>query len=325
MNTKEYVQSLFSDYEETENLKNFMEEIQSNLDARVASLVRKGLAEQDAFDKACTELGDISVLAKEFSLKKRREVFEEVYMDVRKYMTPRRVAAYVIFGVIAVLGIIIAFISFFVTRVPIVTDISLFPGWPFDEARSVWPFGKGGGILVFTGTLFPFIVAAIAGFTFLGVTQETRTHFPLSRKRAAWYTVAAGLISFGLFVTLLTYFAVVPFDSASFVNMAWVATLIPFVLPGGGILCYLLLTEKKRFKPWAASLHEKTVKQEMEMWEDPATASRFGMLSGAIWIFALALFFLLGFLVGFRYSWVIFIFAVGIQLLVQGLMMKKKI
>jgi hypothetical protein len=40
MNTKEYVQSLFSDYEETEGLKDFMEELQSNLDARIASLER---------------------------------------------------------------------------------------------------------------------------------------------------------------------------------------------------------------------------------------------------------------------------------------------
>ena len=84
MNTEEYVHSLFADYEETQGLKDFMEELQSNLDARVASLVKKGLSEQDAFEKACAELGDISVLADELSLKKRREVFEEVYMDIRK-------------------------------------------------------------------------------------------------------------------------------------------------------------------------------------------------------------------------------------------------
>jgi hypothetical protein len=84
MSTKDYIGSLFRDYEETEGLKDFMEELQSNLDERIASLVRKGQSEKEAFEKACVELGDISTLAKELSLKKRREVFEEAYMDIKK-------------------------------------------------------------------------------------------------------------------------------------------------------------------------------------------------------------------------------------------------
>jgi hypothetical protein len=84
------------------------------------------------------------------------------------------------------------------------------------------------------------------------------------------------------------------------------------------------LTEKKRFKPWAASFHENAAKQEMKIWDDPVMASRFGMFSGAIWIFAIALFILFGFLTGFRFSWVAFVFAVAIQLLIQGLMTRKK-
>jgi len=314
MNTKEYVQSLFSDYEETENLKDFMEELQSNLDARIASLVQKGLAEQDAFDKACAELGDISVLAKELSLKKRREVFEEVYMDIRKYMTTKRVAAYVIFGFVALFGIISALISYFATRQPSHGEWAFFPGWFFGIKTS---------IMVFLGTLMPFLVVSIAGFTFLGLTQETRTHYPMGKKRSAWYTVAAGLISTGLLVMLITYFSA-RHGEASRAIMISIAILIPFVLPGGGLLCYLVLTEKNRLKPWAASMRDEAVKQEMKMWDDLAVANRFGIFSGAIWIFASALFFLLGFLVGFKYSWLVFIFAVATQLLVQGFMLKKK-
>ncbi|MCL2472509.1 MAG: permease prefix domain 1-containing protein [Treponema sp.] len=328
MNTREYVQSLFSDYEESVNLNDFMEEIQSNLDARIASLVGKGSTAEEAFDKACAELGDISALAKELSLKKRREVFEEVYMDVRKYMSPCRITAYVIFGFVALFGVIISFISYFATR-SLNLDESVFaPGWLFGTGMSDWPFQIATrfhielGITVLLGTLLPFLVASVAGFTYLGLTQETKTHYPMGKKRAAWYTVAAALICFGLLVMFITYFTV-RFGITTFSIMISIATLIPFVLPGGGILCYLLLSEKKRFKPWAASMQDETAKKEMEIWNDPATASRFGMFSGAIWIFAIALFLLLGFLVGFRFSWLVFVFAVAIQLLVQGLMMKK--
>jgi hypothetical protein len=64
------------------------------------------------------------------------------------------------------------------------------------------------------------------------------------------------------------------------------------------------------------------VKREMEIWNNPAAAARFGLFSGAIWIFAIGLFILLGFLIGFKFSWLVFVFAVAIQLLVQGLMSK---
>jgi len=316
MNTKDYVQSLFKDYEETGGLKDFMEELQSNLDARIASLVRRDFSEQDAFDKACAELGDVSILADEFSLKKRREVFEEVYMDVRNYIKPGRMAAYVIFGITALLGVIVAFIAFFAV------GWFSYSGWIFDTGNG-WPFGKEVGILSFISVLLPFFVTSISGFTFLGLTQETKSHSPMSRKRAVWYTVSAALLSFGLIVMLLTYFGVrmtgIPYEI-----MAAIAVLIPFILPGGGLLAYLALTEKSRLKPWAASLQQNLVKQEMKMWNDPAMASRFGMFSGAIWIFAAATFFLLGFLIGFKYSWLVFIFATAIQLLVQGFMSKRK-
>jgi hypothetical protein len=58
------------------------------------------------------------------------------------------------------------------------------------------------------------------------------------------------------------------------------------------------------------------------MFSDPAVSARFGMFSGAIWTAAAGLFFLFGFITGFRYSWLVFLFAIAAQLLVQGTMMK---
>ncbi|MDR0998055.1 MAG: permease prefix domain 1-containing protein, partial [Treponema sp.] len=112
-NTKEYVDSLFAGYGETEALADFKEELLSNLNAKLDSLVKKGMSEKDAFIRATAELGDVSTLADEISLKKRQEVFEDWYMDVRRYMKPSRVAFYVLTGAWFVLGIVIALVVFF--------------------------------------------------------------------------------------------------------------------------------------------------------------------------------------------------------------------
>jgi len=116
MNAKEFVDSLFEGYEETAALADFKEELRGNLDAKIESLIKKGMDGETAFAKASAELGDVSALADELSLKKRREVFEEVYMDVRKYMSTGRIAAYVVFGMLALFGIAAGAIAFFSTR-----------------------------------------------------------------------------------------------------------------------------------------------------------------------------------------------------------------
>ena len=312
MNTQEYVKSLFSDYEETVNLKDFMEELQSNLEARIANLVRKGLAEKDAFDKASAELGDISALAKELSLKKRREVFEEAYMDIKNYMNSKRVAAYVILGISALFGIIIAIVGYLAVVGSFQSD------WV-----SGFGFGTEIGLITFSSVLLPFLVVSISGFTFLGLTQETSTHYPMGNKRAAWYSLAAALISLGILIIPIIYFSV-QLSETPFGLMSALVVFIPIALPGGGLLAFLVLSEKERFKPWMASIHKNAIENEMKMWNDHFESSRFGMFSGAIWISAIALFILFGFLIGFRYSWLVFLFATAVQLLVQGLMMKKK-
>ena len=298
MNAKEFVNSLFGGYEETAALSEFKEELLGNLNAKIESMTKKGMDEDAAFEKASAELGEVSTLADELSLKKRKEVFEEVYMDIRKYMPAGRVAAYVVFGLSALFGIVAGFVTYFATRIELDTALNLTASF---------------------GALMPFIVAAVAGFTWLGLTQETAAAYPMSKKRAAWYTLAAGLIAFGIAAMPVVYFST-KFAEQPIEVMTTIAILIPFVLPGGGLLAFLVLTEKDRLKPWARELHAGAMKREMELWSDPATAARFGMFSGAIWISAVGLFLLLGFTLGFKFSWLVFIFAVAIQLLVQGIM-----
>jgi len=312
MEAKQFVDSLFNGYEETAALADFKEELLGNLNAKIEDLVKKGMEPEAAFTKASAELGDVSALADELSLKKRTEVFEDAYMGVSRYMPAKRVAGYVAFGVSALFGIITALITLFAVKS---VDVG-FDG-PIDWTG-------------FFATMMPFLVAAVAGFTYLGVTQETASMYPMSKKRAVWYTIAAALIAFGLFTMPIVYFGVKIADNIfseitsynSEVLVPVISMLIPFVLPGIGILVYLCLTEKDRLKPWAKDFRDKTVAREMALWNDPATATRFGMFSGAIWIFAVGLFLLLGFIISFKFSWLVFIFAVAFQLVIQGVMSK---
>jgi hypothetical protein len=303
MDTKEFVNRLFTEYEDTAELRDFKEELLSNLEARIASLAAKGMDKGTAFEKATGELGDISALADQISLRKKQDILLYAYMGIRKYLKPGRVALYVISGALLVLGIVIALVVYFT-------------GEEQSALEAFWEPNKR--ITGAMGVLLASIPLAAAAFTFLGVTQETASRNPLSKKRGAWYSLGAAVLAFGLILSPLTYFAT---DRGL---MEAIATLIPFFIPGLALLIFLPLTEKDTLKPWARTRYEKEVRANMEMWNDPLAAARFGMVSGAIWISAVGFFILFGFLLGFRFSWLVFIFAVAIQLAVQSLMMKGK-
>lgn len=293
--TKSYVDSLFSSYEETKELADFKEELTGNLNDKIASLVRKGLGEDEAFKKAAAELGGISALADDISLKKKQEVIGEAYMDIRRYLKPGRVAAYVLCGFLLAFGAVTAAIAWFAVR-------------NYDEPGRDFPS--------LFGTLVAFIPLAAAGFTWLGLTQELPALYPLPKKRAAWYAAGTFLLSAGILLVPLTYFSTGGKDSA----ISALAVLIPFALPAVSLLAFLGLTEKDRRKPWLA--RGRGAVPFEELFASPAAEARFGLLSGAIWLGAFALFILAGFLAGFKYSWMSFLFAVPAQLCVQAAMMK---
>jgi len=313
MKAKEFVDSLFKGYEETAALADFKEELLANLNAKTESLVKKGMTPEAAFEKAAAQLGDVSALADELSLKKRKEVFEEVYMDIRNFMSTKRVAGYVVFVVIALFGIITGLIVFFGDR------------WQNQQHSLTVAFAA----------MMPFVTAAAAGFTWLGLTQETASTYPVSGKRAAWYAAGVGLIVLGLLTAPVVLFSSINISMKALSEitleagrlkwLAAISSLIPFLLPGIGILVFLGLTEKDRLKPWAKDLRDNAVKSGMEMWNNPVMATRFGLYSGAIWTFAIGVFILLGFLIGFKYSWLVFIFATAVQLLVQAMLSRKTV
>lgn len=287
---RQYINSLFSGYEETNALIDFKEELESNLNDRINSLKKKGLSEEQAGEKAIAELGDVSALADELSLKKKQEIFSDMYLKTRNYIGPRRMALYVICGMILAFGVIVG-----------VT------GWLFsNNVQALW------------GTMLPFGMTSVLGLVYLGLTQETARLEKMTRKRALWYVAASGLFLFGILIFVITYFA----QETGLPHA--VASLIPFALPGLALGVFLVLTEKDRSKPWVIELRRKTLEREMERFSSPAQEERFGLFSGALWIGAVAVFILFTMTAGLKFSWLAIPAALIGQMLILTAFSKKE-
>ena len=226
--TKTFVDSLFSGYEETKSLADFKEELICHLNDKIANFTKKGMSENEAFQKTTIELGDISVLADEMNLQRKQEIISEAFMDIRRFMKPWRVAAYVICGLFLAFGLICAAIAYFAS------DLSYLES------------GTGLGFLALFGVLLVFLPVSIGGFTWLSLTQESSTHYPMSIKRAIWYATAVLVLSAGLILLPITWLVV----DGNERMVATIGVLIPFALPAIGLLVFLFLTEKDRKKPW---------------------------------------------------------------------------
>jgi hypothetical protein len=296
MDPQTYVNSLFADYEENAALTDFKEEILSNLEARIASLTHKGLDEAEAFAKAAEELGDISALADEISRKKRQEVFATMYMgSTFNYLNTRRVAAYVLCGVVLGFGLITAALAWFYTDKLLAASL---------------------------GTLMPFGALPIAGFVFLGLTQETAAQEPMNWKRALLYAADSAVLLCGVVVFAITYFSeIIPGSQVIYGLPPALATLIPFALPSLAFGAFLILTERDRSKPWVAAqrnnFRAQMVEQISARQSDPAAATRYGLLSGALWITAAALFALIILLGAWKFSWIALVIAIVGQMFIE--------
>jgi len=259
-------------------------------------LIKKGASREEAFNKATAELGDISEIADQLSHEKRKEVFGEMYISTKNYLDKRHIIGYVLAGGLLALGIVVALIAYFAS----------------------------GEIIAGFGSGMVLIVAPICGFVFLGLTQETAANYSMNWKRALIYTAAAALILFGVAVLGMMFFQVMANETYGMDELVPViGSILPFALPGSVILAYLLLTEKSRHKPWVVEQQAIWAERMKEPFANPHAATRFGLYSGALWVLAMAMFAALGFVIGFQYSWLVFLFAVAAQILILAFMTPK--
>lgn len=302
---REYVERIFVDYEESQQLIELKEEIKANLFARIEDSVAEGCSEQEAFQLAIKELGDISAVADEMSLKTKYEVFEQMY--TKKPLSKKHAFGYMAAAGTLLFGIIASPIVYFLV----------------------------GNLFISVSTLFPFAVISIAAFVFLGLIQETDYHYGMKPLRAFFYTIATALLTFGVFTSLIVYLQrsglngqlesikeIMTLHNEPLFTA--VATLLPFVLPSICMFIFLGLTETDRTKPNMWSDYYK----KLYTGDDESAVRKqmvYGNISGALWIFAIGFFLVIGFFGGWKYSWLVFIFAVGLQVLLEAYFAGKRI
>ncbi|MCU9612370.1 permease prefix domain 1-containing protein [Caldibacillus lycopersici] len=283
INLQTYIDDLFKGYDETAELRDFKEEITSNLFERMNDLIKNGLNEKEAFTKAINELGDITTIANEISKQKRNEVIGEMYIQQELKVDWKHALGYVLAGGILLFGIISALMTYLTT-----SEISH-------------------GL----STLLPFLVISGTAFVFLGLTQETRRNYSMSWIRALIYAIATGLFLFGVNIFVSQFFIK---------NTPWngiLGVFIPFVLPALGIIGFLLLTEKSRNKPWIVKEQQIMLHHHSQKFSDPETMTKRGLLSGALWIFTFGIFAFVWIIWSIKFAWIVFIFAIVMEMFIE--------
>ncbi|GAA0319398.1 permease prefix domain 1-containing protein [Oceanobacillus oncorhynchi subsp. oncorhynchi] len=290
MMIKKYVDDLFQGYGPTPELEDFKEEIVMNLKDRVQDLEKEGKSSDEAFAEAVAELGDITAIADDLSREKRKEIIGKMYIDTKPKLSAGYAIGYILSVGVLLFGIITAMITYFSTENHLFIAISSF---------------------------LPFVVPAGAALTYLGLTTETAAKYPMNWKRALIYALAVGVILFGISISSSQYFMENSDPAAT------LGVLIPFVLPGILIIAFLVLTEKKRFKPWLMQEHERYHEAYAGYYRDTEEITKRGMLSGALWIGMLGVFLIIWILTNIFYALPVFLFAIVGELLIEYRMISK--
>ncbi len=277
-----YVEEVFSDITETEQVREVKEEVAIHLIEKVRDYQSNGSSEEEAFHEAVSSLGDMGELVE--NLRKSSESTNRNGAHQRPPVDKLHLFGY-LFAVAAMLiGVAVTGIVYLQSE----------------------------NLLNTVSTFMPFIVVSTMLFVYLGLTQETINFYPMKKGRAMIYSAATGLLLFGVFLGGIVYFS----GSELF---EVVATIMPFTISAILTFMYLGLTEKSRSK--TGDYWQQYYKQNYG--RNPKEVHMRSNASGALWIFTTALFFILGFTIGFEISWIVFIVASGIEVLIENHYAKK--
>ncbi len=285
---RKYVDSLFSDIPDSKQLRELKEEVCANLVERISDSLAQGTSGDDAFTQAIAELGDVSELAE--SMRKVSNTRFEESIFSQQPLDRKHVIGYVAASAIILFGILVAGV------------VQL----------------KSGQLFQTVATLLPFVIVSAALFVYFGVTQESAYSYGMSHKRALAYSLATAVCLFGLMTAGILYYQGQPYYVV-------LATFIPFVLPSAVAFIYLGLTEKSRLKvdqEWTREWMEKWTEEWKHNFHNENHMVR-GGVSGALWIFSVAIFLIIGFSGGWKYAWIVFVFATGIEALLSAVFAHK--
>ena len=163
-----------------------------------------------------------------------------------------------------------------------------------------------------TEILMPFFVVSVGYFVYFGLTQESAHEYGMKGKRAFMYSLASAILVTGIFVSLTYYL------DLTTPLLSVLVIFSPFFIIAAIMFIYLGLTEKSRMKPG---------KQWQEHWvnyyKNPKAMMLRGNLSGALWIFTFAAFLFIGFTWSWMYALIVFIVAVGMEVLIEAIFAAK--
>lgn len=269
----------------TAEAQDLKEEMRANLMARIAELQAAGVPAAEAARRAIAELGDIRSLIDEVTGAPGRRVPDAPWQQHRVSPKPAYAARTILFSLIglAALGLM-------------VVDLVPAAGVTID----VVAVGAAVAALAFAG-------AAIVADA---LRQETTANFPLPRKRSLAYGLStlAGLAGLGIGAQYLR---------ANALALLGIGTVLVVVSIAAFI--YLGVTQTNRHKPWVVRLETEAAAADLFI-RDPATAARFGLYTVAIWVVAVAAFEVLGFTVGWAWSWLALVAGFAMMMLVLGRM-----
>jgi hypothetical protein len=304
MREKIYVDRLFANYDDTQELRDFKEEITVNLRERVKELSQEGIGEDEAFEKASAELGDITAVADDAARQKRTETIGQMYVKAKVPLTKRTA-----FGVAAATGFTLASLGLVLAGIISGGAHLMYYTMPFYAASATLAIGCG-------------------LYVFFGLTQETAAHYAMRGGRAGAYALVC-LVGVLAVCMLAVTFWLDYWQLATAIIYFKFALLLPVVC----CLVFLLATEPKRQKQWLRTMIDSELESQFSgfthgyyhnSFVDPVRAARFGVLSGALWLLAIALFVTLGVFVGWHISWLPPLFALPIQVFMVVFIFKGK-
>ncbi|MGR6319918.1 permease prefix domain 1-containing protein [Micromonospora soli] len=254
----------FAGVEVTPELQDLKEEIRANLVARVADLERAGLSPTDATGRAMAELGDVRSLIDEMETGSDSPVAAWARHRVRP--KPGFLVRVIVLAAIAVAALAILALAAVDVAVPEPAQLAAI-------VAVALPVG---------------LIVADA------LRQETTTNHPMPGLRAAGYGAATTLALAG-------------------VGSGWrylIETELPWLIGGAlavvaSIVAFTCLgaTQTNRHKAWVLQQHASHHDVGDRFTNDPAAAARFGLYTLTLWLIAIAAFAVLGFTIGWAWSW----------------------
>ncbi|MEL7976489.1 permease prefix domain 1-containing protein [Isoptericola sp. F-RaC21] len=288
----------FAGVEPSPEVQDLKEEIRANLSARAAELEAQGVTSDVAARRAFDELGDVRALvadaqadvAAETGGAPRTPLQEAFAVAQQQRVRPKPRF---------VLGVVLAslvFAALVALCVLAALDVVPLPG----HVVAV--------LLVTASSAAGFVVG-------LSLSQETTTNHPMPANRAGLYYLATGLVVLAL---LLAVF--VPLG----VFASWIYVVAAASLVVGGVLFTMLgVTQTNRKKAWVRDVAraQATGHHYDRFEQDPAVAARFGVYTMVIWLTAFVVFVVLGLTVGWAWSWLTFVVALAVMMLVLARML----